>query len=155
MNLFGDCKSLNTLAGLFNLVGREKDVIVYLCRDTEVSSDFAFFHGTSNPLGFNDLAEIRKRIHKANITERYDVQVAEETKAERMHETWKFKNLFSIRSSGQLVSMSCNSLGLRLAELVCKELSDSEQGHTHFDEWSTQGSIELIIRNKDTDMIFL
>lgn len=153
MNLYGDSKSLLTLAGLFNLV-REKNVIVYLCRDTEGSSDFAFFHGTSNPLGFKGLAEIRNKIHKTNIVKSCYVQVSEETKADRMRETWRFKNLYSIRSSGQLISMSCNSLGLRLAELVCKDLSDSDQGHTHFDEWSTQGSVELIIRNKDTDMIF-
>lgn len=154
MNLYGDSKSLITLAGLFNLVQREKSVIVYLFRNAEEGSDFAFFHGTSNPLSFCDFADIRKRIYKANIVGNYDLKTSQERKDDRMHEAWKFKNIYSIRSSGQLISMSTNSLGLRLAELVCKELSVTDEGHTHFDEWSTQGSIELIIRNKDTDMIF-
>ncbi|WP_132417017.1 hypothetical protein [Paenibacillus albiflavus] len=129
-------------------------MIVYLFRNSEDGSDFAFFHGTSNPLSFSDFTDIRKRIYKANIVGSYDIMTSQERKDERMHEAWKFKNIYSIRSCGQLISLSTNFLGFRLAELVCKELGDTKQGHTHFDEWSSQGSIELIIRNKDTDMIF-
>lgn len=126
-------------------------MIVYLYRDTTDSYDFVFFHGRSYPFRFKDLNDIRDRIHRAKIVDSFFIQSVEETNKDRMDETWKFKNLYSVRTNGQLISMSCNQLGLRLAELVCKELIDTEQGHTHFDEWSTQKSIELILRNKDTD----
>ncbi|MDR9856481.1 hypothetical protein RJP21_23030 [Paenibacillus sp. VCA1] len=62
--------------------------------------------------------------------------------------------MFSIRSEGQLVLISCNTLGLKLAERICTSLIETDEGHVHFDGFSTQGSLELILRNKDTDMTF-
>ncbi|BBI34335.1 hypothetical protein [Cohnella abietis] len=154
INIYGDSKSLYILGALFNLIQKEKSIIVYLQRSSNKASDIVLFHGTSNPITYSDCVNLRKKAYKVKTNKKYSLEINEETKADKLYESWKFKDLYSIRSNGQLILMSCNLLGLRLAELICKSLIDTNDGHTHFDDMSTKESLELIIRNKDTDMIF-
>ncbi|WP_040948965.1 hypothetical protein [Gorillibacterium massiliense] len=154
INLYGDNKALFTLGALFNLVQKETNLVIYLVGSSDKDFDFVFFHGTSNPLSFKDLFEIKRQASKLKKPKKYCLEINAEMAIDRLNESWKLNDLYSIRSEGQLISMSCNLLGLRLAKVICKSLIETGEGHTHFDGFSTKRSLELILRNKETDWMF-
>jgi hypothetical protein len=151
--LYGNNESLIVVGGLFDLINRKKQVIVYLQRSDNNSYDLIIHHGISNPINFKDCKLIRDRIKKVRPSETVQVYIRDEEVKERLKDDWKLNELYSIKSNGRQILMRCSLFGLRFAALVCKELAEnSDQGHTHFDYWSTKDSLELIIRNKDTDI---
>ncbi|RKP55550.1 hypothetical protein D7Z26_10225 [Cohnella endophytica] len=86
INLYGDSKALYYLGAFFNLIQREKSMIIYLQRSSNNESDIVFFHGTSNPISFSDCIEIRNKATKLKHTELYSLEIKEETRSDKLKE---------------------------------------------------------------------
>ena len=150
INVYGNDTAIKTLADIYDGVCTS-DVAAYLERHSLEGADLVIFHGQSKPLNFKIAHQIKKTLKKVASEKTITLNVRLETKTDKMKEDWKFNKSLSIRAEEHLVLISGSTLGLRLSALECLYLTQNDFGHQHFDWWSTDKSIELIIRNTERD----